>query len=90
MIETPDLGKVAVVCVGATLVGSIVLTASVGDEVQAGQEMGYFQFGGSTVVAVFREGAIDIEADLLEQSGRSVETKLFMGEHIATTRKNAD
>ena len=90
VIETPDLGKVAVVCVGATLVGSIVLTASVGDEVQAGQEMGYFQFGGSTVVAVFHEGAIDIEADLLEQSGRSVETKLFMGEHIATTRKNAD
>jgi phosphatidylserine decarboxylase precursor len=48
-------GLVAVLPVGMAIVSSVVLTAEVGAELHKGQELGYFQFGGSDVVLVFEE-----------------------------------
>lgn len=46
-------------------VGSIVFTAEVGDEYQKGDELGYFAFGGSTVIVLFGADALAIDGDLL-------------------------
>lgn len=43
-------GLVAVLPVGMAIVSSVVLTAEVGEELHKGEELGYFQFGGSDVV----------------------------------------
>jgi phosphatidylserine decarboxylase len=52
-VVTEDFGNVIVVAVGATIVGSIRHTAPVGSTVAKGDELGYFAFGGSTVLTLF-------------------------------------
>lgn len=80
-MDSKEFGKVAVVCVGAMLVGSIIITAKVGSELKRADEMGYFAFGGSTLVVVFEKGKMNFDRDLLENSDRTVET-LVGGIHV--------
>lgn len=47
-IDSPQFGRVMVVCVGAMMVGSIKITVEEGQDVKRGQELGYFAFGGSS------------------------------------------
>lgn len=72
------------VFVGALLVGTIKNTnaAKPGDSVNKGDEMGYFQYGGSTVIAVFPKGDVTWDDDLLTNSEKPVETIVKMGDHI--------
>ena len=46
-----------------------------------GDELGYMQFGGSTVVVLYKAGEVTIDADLVYNSGKQVETYLQMGTH---------
>lgn len=57
---------VAVVAVGALLVGSIVWTHD--KQVRKGDEIGYFAYGGSTLVVVFPPGVIKFDDDLVKNS----------------------
>ncbi|CAG8726318.1 2471_t:CDS:1, partial [Cetraspora pellucida] len=52
VIDSP-IGKVAVLAVGMGKVSSVVLSVNEEDEVKKGDEISYFQFGGSDVVFVF-------------------------------------
>ncbi|KAI8867825.1 hypothetical protein GQ42DRAFT_167738 [Ramicandelaber brevisporus] len=84
-IESPHFGRVAYVCIGATEVASIVLTSQPGVSLHKGTEHGYFQYGGSTVVAVFEKGKIKFDADLITNSKEPVETYIQMGTSIGTS-----
>ncbi len=42
-----------------------MFTAGEGDELKKGDELGYFAFGGSTVIALFGPNALAIDQDLL-------------------------
>ncbi|KAJ2998193.1 hypothetical protein NUW58_g399 [Xylaria curta] len=53
IIETERYGKVAILPIGMAHVSSVVLSVSVGEVVDKGSEISYFQFGGSDVVMVF-------------------------------------
>ena len=44
-----------------------------------GQELGWFQYGGSTVITMFRRGTIKYDTDLLHNSLQAVETLVKMG-----------
>ncbi|KAI0073428.1 hypothetical protein K474DRAFT_1710710 [Panus rudis PR-1116 ss-1] len=57
LIETKDIGLVAVLPIGMAQVSSVVLSVKAGDEVKKGQEISYFQFGGSDIVMVFQKKA---------------------------------
>ena len=46
---------VAYVAIGATCVGSVVYTRNFNDTVSAGDELGFMQFGGSTVIILFEK-----------------------------------
>lgn len=60
---------VAIVAVGALLVGAVGWDHKVGDEVQKGSGLGYFQYGGSTVIVVFpTEANIQFDEDLVKAS----------------------
>ncbi|KAI8874263.1 hypothetical protein GQ42DRAFT_159935 [Ramicandelaber brevisporus] len=83
-IDSPQFGKVTMVCIGAMMVGSTVLTSQPGVLLQKGDEHGYFQFGGSTIVALFEPRRIKLDADILEHSNESIETLLRMGMSIGT------
>jgi phosphatidylserine decarboxylase len=82
IFDSLEFGKVAFVCVGATLVGSIVHTHPLQQQFAKGDEFGFFQFGGSTTILLFQKGRVEYDADLLQHSGRSVEVLLKMGERI--------
>lgn len=73
----------AYVSIGALLVGSIVMTeAEQEKDMKKGQEMGYFQYGGSTVIIVFPKDTVQWDKDLLTNSEKSLETLVVMGERI--------
>lgn len=50
-------GLVACLPVGMAQVSSVVITAELGSKIRKGEELGYFQFGGSDFVMVFERGA---------------------------------
>ncbi len=86
LIHSPHLGDVAVVAVGATCVGTIHPTCDqrAGANYTKGQEMGYFSFGGSSVVLLFEPGRVRFDADLLEHTSRGLETKCCYGTSLGT------
>ncbi len=56
VIESP-IGLVACLPIGMAHVSSVVITAEVGTTLHKGEEMGYFQFGGSDFVMVFERAS---------------------------------
>ena len=53
MILETAAGLVTVAAIGMAQVSSVVMTIQKGQELQKGDEMGYFQYGGSDIVLVF-------------------------------------
>jgi phosphatidylserine decarboxylase len=81
-IETQDFGKVIMSEVAATMVGTMINTYK-DKEIEKGEERGYFKFGGSTVILFFEKGSIIIDADLLNNTAKGLETEVKMGTRIA-------
>ena len=73
-IDSVTHGRVMVICVGAMMVGSTVITREPGEKVARGEELGYFKFGGSTLLVLFEEGVINFDSDLVENSRGPLET----------------
>ncbi len=82
LIDCDNFSRVAMVEVGALTVGSIIQTYSPGLRVGRGEEKGYFEPGGSTVVLLFRENVIEPDEDLRVRSEREEETYLHLGDSI--------
>ena len=82
-LETPDLGTVLLLEIGATCVGEIHQTFKPGTAVEKGAEKGYFAFGGSSTITIFEPGAVKLDADLLEHSSKQTELYARMGEPMA-------
>ena len=51
-------------------------------EVKKGEEKGYFEFGGSTIVLLLQYGKVRMDSDLIENSENGYETIVRMGERI--------
>ena len=47
-----------------------------------GEEKGYFEFGGSTIVLLLQHGKVRLDSDLIENSENGYETIVRMGERI--------
>lgn len=73
---------IALVAIGALLVGSVGWSKKVGDTVERGEEVGWFAYGGSTVVVVFPEGMIVFDEDLCVNSEHSIETLVRVGDSL--------
>ena len=64
------------------MVGSIFESFTPNTNVKKGDEMGYFAFGGSTIVILVDKTKIKIDADLLENTKNKMESYVKMGETI--------
>jgi len=87
IFESDNFGKVLIVEVGATAVGSIKQTYTAGERVERGSEKGYFEFGGSTVILFFMEGKADIDNDIILNTQKGIECKVLAGEKIGHASK---
>lgn len=81
-IKTREFGTVVMVAVGAMMVGSTVLTRNEGDEVKRGDEMGYFKFGGSTVILLAEKKRLNFDSDIVKNSLSCIETLVRVGQSI--------
>lgn len=82
-LHTREFGDILMMEVGALLVGKIVNHHEKA-HVLRGQEKGYFQFGGSTVVLLLKKNTVRIDEDILNNSRQGVETIVRCGEKIGT------
>ena len=83
VLKTENFGMVIMIEVGALLVGKIVDHDI--KEFKKGQEKGYFEPGGSTVIIITGDN-IEVDEDIMEQSSAGIETKVRYGERIGTSR----
>ncbi|KAL4809948.1 phosphatidylserine decarboxylase-domain-containing protein [Aspergillus unguis] len=78
-IDSTTHGRVMVVCVGAMMVGSTVITRQAGEKVSRAEELGYFKFGGSTLLLLFEDGKVNFDSDLVDNSRGALETLVRVG-----------
>lgn len=83
ILHSNHFGDIVMMEVGALLVGKIVNLHEKA-EVKRGQEKGYFQFGGSTVVLLTKANMVNVDIDILENSKDGIETIVKFGEKIGT------
>ena len=81
-LRTENFGGAAMVWVGALMVGRIVEARPERCAVKRGEEAGYFEFGGSTVVLLLQKDRAEIDPDILAASARGLETCVKYGERI--------
>ena len=86
LIRTARLGTIAMIEVGALMVGKIVNHHGAGN-VRRGAEKGMFRFGGSTVVVLLQKDAAVLDPDILQNSAEGVETAVHYGERIGTAQQ---
>ncbi len=82
-LDTPQAGKVLILEVGATCVGTIVQTFVPGLPVEKGAEKGMFRFGGSACVTLFEPGRVKLAEDLVRNSEEGREVYAHMGDTMA-------
>ena len=83
-IDTEGVGKVLVLEIGATNVGSVNLTYVPTRPVKKGEEKGYFAFGGSATFTIFEQGRVKLADDLLEQSAQQRELYAKVGDYMGS------
>ncbi|KAL7784383.1 putative phosphatidylserine decarboxylase [Trichoderma ceciliae] len=81
-IDSEVHGRVMVICVGAMMVGSTIITRNEGERVRRAEELGYFAFGGSTVLLLFEPGKMRFDDDLVDNSNGALETLVRVGMSI--------
>jgi phosphatidylserine decarboxylase precursor len=74
VIDSPEVGLVAVLPIGMAFVSSVNLTPEVGARLRKGDEFGFFMFGGSDMVMLFQSKRVVIDA--------KVGTKYLQGQRI--------
>jgi phosphatidylserine decarboxylase len=82
-IDSVEHGRVMIICVGAMMVGSTVITRLPGEHVKRAEELGYFKFGGSTILVLFEAGTMKFDDDVVDNSNGALETLVSLCHKIA-------
>lgn len=81
-LETPNIGTVLCLEIGATCVGTIIQTFEPGSPAEKGAEKGYFAFGGSSTITIFEPGSVLLENDLRHHSSKQTELYSLVGSRM--------
>ena len=77
---------IALVAIGVLLFGSVGWSKTKGDKVERGEDLGWFAYGGTTVVTVFPQGLIEFDQDLRTNSTNELETLVRVGDSLGTLK----
>lgn len=80
LLASENFGNIVFMEVGAMMVGKIVNHHK--QCFVKGEEKGYFEFGGSTIVLLFEKDKVIIDEDIVSNSLKNWETKVLLGEKI--------
>lgn len=80
VLETHHFGQVIYMEVGAMMVGKINNLNHT--SFKKGEVKGWFEFGGSTVVLLFKKDNVIIDEDIVKYSLQDIEVRVKMGEQI--------
>ena len=92
VLHTKNFGDIIEVEVGAMMVGKIVNNKNI-TSFHKGEEKGYFEFGGSTIILFVKENTVFLDEDILFNSTLGKETIVSCGEKIGikcNIKKNSD
>lgn len=89
LLKTKKLGNIIQMEIGALLVGKINNYRCVleNDYIPAGEEKGYFEFGGSTIIILLQKDKAYFSKRLYERQDANGEVKVHLGEVIAKSIK---
>ncbi len=85
ILNTKNFGKVIDIDVGALGVGRIKNNHRE-YKFKKGEEKGYFEFGGSTIVLLVKKNIINIDKDIMDNSFENIETIVKYGEGIGKAK----
>lgn len=88
VMHTDNFDDVLHIEVGALMVGKVVLISRHAVKFIKGEEKGWFEFGGSTIVQLFKKNAVVPDEDILRQSDNGIETLIRMGERVGCSACN--
>lgn len=81
VLKSQHFGNILMMEVGALMVGRIC-NEKENCQVHRGEEKGKFEFGGSTVILCLEKDRVELDADIVYNSNKGVETKVRQGEKI--------
>lgn len=89
VLEMESFGTVIQMEIGALLVGKIRNDSSLSkySYVCRGDEKGYFEFGGSTIIMLFKKNKICMNEDLYKKQNGNGEIPVHMGEFVASAKE---
>ncbi|KAL4890305.1 phosphatidylserine decarboxylase [Aspergillus ambiguus] len=90
VIESQEFGDVLFVAIGASQVGSVRIHEQwqqPGNRVCKGDELGIFQFGGSSIIVAFEKNRIQFDEDLLKFSAQSIAVDVDVGMSLGRALK---
>lgn len=82
ILDTKNFSKIIQIEVGAMAVGRIINHPL--SNFEKGEEKGFFELNGSTIVILVKDNVIKIDDDILEHNDKDIETKVRYGEGIAS------
>ncbi len=85
-LSTEHMGNILFLEIGATNVGSIEQTFSPGKFYRKGEEKGFFSFGGSALILLFKPNTIVFSPDLIEKSESGKEIRCLLGQSMGSIR----
>ncbi|MBQ9392027.1 MAG: phosphatidylserine decarboxylase [Lachnospiraceae bacterium] len=83
MLRTDNFGDVIQMEVGALMVGRIT-NLHQKKKVIRGEEKGFFEFGGSTIVLLLEKDKASIDKDIIDNTKAGIETRVLCGQKIGT------
>ena len=83
VIHTKEFGDIIQMEVGALMVGKIT-NHHEESSVYRGNEKGYFEFGGSTIIVLVKKDRLKIREDFLINTANDFETKIHQGDALGT------
>lgn len=85
LLQSEEFGRILMMEVGALMVGKIVNLTEQG-MVRRGEEKGWFEFGGSTVILCLEKDRVELDEDIRNNQAEGIETIVRMGEKIGRRR----
>lgn len=83
-IQSETFGPILMIEIGAMCVGSIIQTFTPNKTIKKGDEKGFFRFGGSSTILLFKKNRIKLANDLIEQSLQNKELYAKIGDFLGS------